>query len=186
MIYKTPKEYYFRLHHIRPRFKNNVEEVLIYMATEVSKIPNLSKSDFILKFDNAIRLFSENVRKTEKTIKNWRTEISSLFGFIEIDSENNTYKSGGIAELLADNQDLVEFFKYFLFTFQYPGGHLKLLSNYKIPEAGINFKPAKFILKLLEIGENNGKRFYINKAELTHCIFNDIRFTARPISFLWI
>jgi hypothetical protein len=182
MMYKTPKEYYFRLHHVRPRFKNNVEEVLIYMATEVSKIPKLNKSDFILKFDNTIRLFSENVRKTEKTIKNWRTEISSLFGFIEVDSENNTYKPGKIAQLLADNQDLVEFFKYFLFTFQYPGGHLKPLETKKYIEAGINFKPAKFILKLLEIGENNGKRFYINKAELTHCIFNDTRFTTGKLS----
>jgi hypothetical protein len=182
MLYKTPKEYYFRLHHVRPRFKNNVEEVLIYMATEISKIPQIKKNEFIQKFDNAIRLFEDNVRKTEKTIKNWRTEISSLFGFIESNKEENIYKSGKITNLLAENQDLVEFFKYFLFTFQYPGGHLKPQETQKCIEAGIKFKPAKFILQLFEIGEKDNKRFYINKAELTHCIFNDLRFTTGQLT----
>ena len=31
--YEIPEEYYFRIHHCRPRFKGNVENVLIYMAT---------------------------------------------------------------------------------------------------------------------------------------------------------
>jgi len=178
MTYKTPEQFYFRVHHIRPRFKNNVEEVLIFMATELSKMKQSEKNDFISSFDNSIRLFQGNAVKEEKTIKNWRTEISSLFGLIE--TEGNMYKPGNIALKLAENQDLVEFFKYFLFRFQYPGGHLKPHETFKFIKAGIRFKPAKFILQLLSEAEKTtgGKRFYLTKAELTHCVFNDLRFTT--------
>ncbi|QQR82992.1 DUF3883 domain-containing protein [Candidatus Peregrinibacteria bacterium] len=182
MKYQTPEQFYFRLHHIRPRFKNNVEEVLIFMATELSKMKPAEKKEFIAKFDGVIRLFPENATKEEKTIKNWRTEISSLFGLVETDGDQ--YKTGHIAFKLAENQDLVEFFKYFLFRFQYPGGHLKPHESVKCINAGIKFKPVQFILKLLEIGEKalatdgGEKRFYLTKAELTHCIFNDLRFTT--------
>lgn len=185
MQYVTPAEHYFRLHHIRPRFKNNVEEVLIFMATELNKFAPSEKGEFIAKFDRAIRLFPENATKEEKTIKNWRTEISSLFWLIEMDDD--TYKTWNMAFKLAENQDLVEFFKYFLYRFQYPGGHLKPHETLKYINAGIKFKPAQFILKILEEWErlialqgwsDNWKRFHFNKAELTHCVFNDLRFTT--------
>ena len=35
--YEIPEKYYFRIYHCRPRFKGNVENVLIYMATEITK-----------------------------------------------------------------------------------------------------------------------------------------------------
>ncbi|MBD5110976.1 MAG: hypothetical protein HDT42_00340 [Ruminococcaceae bacterium] len=38
MMYNIPEEYYFRIHQIRPRFKDDVENVLIYMATEIAKL----------------------------------------------------------------------------------------------------------------------------------------------------
>ena len=46
MIYKIPSEYEFRIHHCRPRFKGNVENVLIYMATEISKIGDAPREKF--------------------------------------------------------------------------------------------------------------------------------------------
>jgi hypothetical protein len=147
------------------------------MATELTKMQPAQKKDFIKNFDRAIRLFQGNSTKEEKTIKNWRTEISSLFGLVE--TEDGMYKPGNIATKLADNQDLVEFFKFFLYKFQYPGGHLKPHETAKFIKAGVKFKPAQFILKLLAEGEQGkDKRFYITKAELTHCIFNDLRFTT--------
>ena len=36
--YRIPSEYYFRIHHVRPRFKGDIENVLIYMAEELTAI----------------------------------------------------------------------------------------------------------------------------------------------------
>ena len=47
--YKIPDEYFFRLHHVRPRFKNDVEEVLLYVATSISEmnIPMLTNCELL-------------------------------------------------------------------------------------------------------------------------------------------
>ena len=79
---------------------------------------------------------------------------------------------------LAKKQDIVEFFKYYLYSFQYPGAHLKVQEISKEIEAGIHFKPAQYILSVLKYAEEStGKRQYITKAEACHCIFNDLRCT---------
>lgn len=178
MKYNIPEEFYFRLHHVRPRFKSNVENVLIYVANGISNIPALPSKEFKKRLNSAIRLFPGNARILQKTIDNWRTEISALFGFIQQDSSGNICRPGKIALKLSKEQDLVQFFKYFLFYFQYPGGHIKPHRVKEQIKAGVKFKPAQYILKLLEVGEKiTGKRFRIDKAELTHCVFNDLRVT---------
>jgi len=79
---------------------------------------------------------------------------------------------------LAEKQDLVQFFKYFLFYFQYPGGHIKSHKLKEVIDKGIKFKPAKYFLRVLEAGEKIlDNRFSINKAEATHFIYNDLRVT---------
>ena len=179
VLYKVPDEHYFRLHHIRPRFKGNVEKVLIFFATEAAEIPELEKGEFIKKLNNAIKLFPGNATKKSKTINNWRTEISSLFGFLVYNTKESKIAPSSIAIKLAKNQDLVEFFKIFLYTFQYPGGHLKSHEVKKCIEAHIRFRPAKYILEVLNAGGRGRRRGgYITKAEATHCIFNDLRVTA--------
>ena len=83
-----------------------------------------------------------------------------------------------MSNILADSGDLVQFFKYYAYKFQYPGGHIK--SNYakQLIDAGVKFKPAQYILKLLHEADSYlGKPLGINKAEATHCIFNDLRVT---------
>jgi len=178
-MYKVPDSFYFRIHHVRPRFKNNIENVLIFLAEEIEKIGTASINDFKLKLNNAIRIFPGNINRTEKTINNWRTEISSLFGFfIELKSQGIT-KAGQRALDLSQKQDLVQFFKTFLYFFQYPGGYIKSHENLKYIEKGISFKPVITILKLLKISEEKtGKRIGITKAEATHLLFNDLRATA--------
>ncbi|WKZ29268.1 MAG: DUF3883 domain-containing protein [Patescibacteria group bacterium] len=182
-IYRVPDEYNFRLHHIRPRFKNDVENVLFFMASEISKITPAPEEDFARELNKAIRRYPGNASKAEKTIDNWRTEITALFGLIEYDGE--IARPGRMANLLAESQDLIEFFRYFLFYFQYPGGHLKPHESLEFIEAGVRFKPAKYLLQVLLdgkkiLGEN--AKFGITKAEATHCIFNDLRVTrdGRP------
>ncbi|RPH31554.1 MAG: DUF3883 domain-containing protein [Bacteroidales bacterium] len=171
-------QYYFRLHQVRPRFKNDIENVLLYVATEISKLETQSLDNFNYLLFNAIRLYTGNATKEAKTIDNWRTEIAALFGFIIEDNINNIGKAGEIAKKLAEEQDLVQFFKYFLFYFQYPGGHIKSYKLKEVIDNEIKFKPAQYFLRVLEAGEKlTGKRFSLNKAEATHFIYNDLRVT---------
>jgi len=176
-MYKVPEEFYFRIHHIRPRFKNNVEDVLLFMANEISKLEPVDNEKFKAELNRALRLYPGNASKKEKTINNWRTEISALFGFIEY--EGNISEPSRMAKLLVENQDLIEFFRYFLFYFQYPGGHLKPRLTAEFIKEGVRFKPARYIIQVLYEGGRlfKNKKFGISKAETTHCIFNDIRVT---------
>lgn len=177
-IYQTPQEYFFRLHHIRPRFKNDVENVLFYMATEIAKLRPEKHEAFKQKLNTTIKLYPGNASKELKTINNWRTEISSLFGLTEYDGDIS--KPGRMALLLSESQDLIEFFRYFLFYFQYPGGHLKPHETLECIKAGIRFKPAKYLMQVMLEGKKlvgESEKFGLTKAEATHCIFNDLRVT---------
>lgn len=53
-IYRTPEKHLYPLHLVRPRFKNNLEDVLFYMAKEINDfngpIDNESLNDIISKF----------------------------------------------------------------------------------------------------------------------------------------
>lgn len=178
-MYTVPKDYFYRIHHIRPRFKNDVENVLFYLASELSRMEPEEHSLFSEKLNVAIRLFPGNNSKTKKTINNWRTEICSLFGFIE--RKGNISKPSRLVSILNKKQDLVEFFRFFLYKFQYPGGHLK---NYEILDSILNkvkFRPVPYILAVMLEGQkllSEGQTFGITKAEATHCIFNDLRVTT--------
>lgn len=176
MIYQVPQEYYFRIHHCRSRFKGDVENILIFMATEISKLSAQYGDIDNEKLNIAIRHYPGNGGKTKKTIDNWRTEISSLFGFFEYAEGKKI--AGDLTKHLAQYQDMVEFFKLFLYKFQYPGAHIDVKELMEQIKAGIHFKPAQYILSVLEYAEKTtGKRQYITKAEACHCIFNDLRCT---------
>jgi hypothetical protein len=173
-MYKTPDEFYMRLHHVRPRFKNDVENVLIFMATEISKIPPLKKEKFKKKVNAAVKNYPGNSEKDDKTINNWRTEISALFGFIAHDGDMDC--CGLRATELSDSGDLIEFFKTFLYTFQYPGAHIKSHEISHQIKSGVSFKPAKTIMQILRSGETKtNKRAWITKSEACHMIFSDLR-----------
>lgn len=175
-MYEVPAPYFCRLHHVRSRFKNDVENVLIFMASEIVRIGEQPTSDFMERLTRAIHLYPGNGSKEDKTIANWRTEISSLLGLVEFDGVSA--RPSALSHRLNDNQDLLEFFRYFLFYFQYPGGHLKPHESARLISLGVQFKPAKYLLQVLLAGEEKtGQRFGITKAEATHCIFNDLRVT---------
>jgi len=174
MEYSTPKEYLIRLHHVRPRFKNDIENILVYMASEISKIPAQSKKKFANVVNEAVKRYPGNSGKSMDTINNWRTEISSLFGFIEHDG--NTDLCGLRARELSDTGDLVRLFKSFLYTFQYPGAHIRTDKIKTQIINGVKFKPAKHILQILKFGEEKvGCRVWLTKGEACHMIFNDLR-----------
>ena len=185
-MYTIPSEYYFRIHHVRPRFKGNIENVLIYLASEISKLQPMCEEDFKTQVNSAIKKFPGNAMLVDKTINNWRTEISALFGFII--TSNGISRPGLRASELADDEDLVECFKKFLYFFQYPGGHNKPHETARMIKSGIKFKPCSYILKILRHAESvTGKRCSITKAETTHCIFNDLRCTRdnQDVALVW-
>lgn len=174
--YRIPEKYFFRLHHVRPRFKNDVEEVLLYVANSISQMEVLPVNDFNEALNRVLFGFKKNATLSSKTIDNWRTEISALFAFIQED--NGKLMPSYTAIRLANNQYLDEFFNYFLYSFQYPGGHIKAHNVIKQIEAGVRFKPCQFILRLLQEGEKlTGKPFNITAEELTQCAFFDLRVT---------
>lgn len=177
-MYKIPDEYRLDLHHVRPRFKNDVENVLFYIASICKNIKVTDTQSYNEQIYNAIKLYPGNEDSKRKTINNWRTEIAALFGFYIEDKISRTTRTGTMSNILADSGDLIQFFKYYAFKFQYPGGHVK--SNYakELIDAGVRFKPAQYILKVLHEADSYlGRPLGISKAEATHCIFNDLRVT---------
>jgi Ca2+-binding EF-hand superfamily protein len=156
------------------------------MAQAIANMDEMDEEEFADKLNALIYIFPGNYNKTLKTINNWRTEISSLFGFFIFDE--GKVKPGLRAKELAKNEDLVESFKVFLYNFQYPGGHIKAHEVCKLIEEGVHFKPAQYILRLLRYAEEfEKKRAYITKPEFTHCIMNDLRCTRdnQDVSEAW-
>ncbi len=185
-MYKIPDEYFFRIHHVRPRFKGDIEKVLIYMAEELTYVGEKPVDQFVNYIHNAIYRYPGNANKKLTPIANWRTEISALFGFIE--HTEDTDKPGRRAIELAQKQDLVESFKIFLYNFQYPGAHIKPKDVLEQVEMGVHFKPAQYILRLLKYAnKDGGNSIGITKFEVCHCIFNDLRVTRDndDVSITW-
>jgi len=186
--YEVPNEYWHRIHFVRPRFKNNIEKVLLYMANECCRIPKLPCNEYSEKYFNAIRRFPGNIDLAEKTLQNWRTEIPALFGFYTEDKESGYTETSRMASFLHEQQDLPQFFRLFLYSFQFPGGHMKPQDLKDIIYHNIRFKPAKTIIQVLLEGnkilaaKGQEKEMSISAEEATYCIFNDIRVTSGKVS----
>lgn len=177
-IYQIPDEYFFRLHHVRPRFKSNVEEVLLYVANSISDLHTLPEKEFNEQLNAVLRNFGKNQTAKQKTINNWRTEIAALFSFIQ-ETETGKLFPSLMAKRLAENQYLDEFFNYFLYTFQYPAGHNKNHAVIEQIQKGIQFQPCKFILQIFQAAcELSDKPFSLTAEELTQCAYFDLRVTA--------
>lgn len=187
-FYVVPKEYWHRIHFVRPRFKSNIENVLLYMANECCKIPRCSCQEYSDRYFKAIRMFPGNIGMADKTLHNWRTEIPALFGFYNEDKLSDITETSNMAKFLHEKQDLTQFLRLFLMSFQFPGGHMKPQDTRDIICLNIRFKPAQFIIKVLLEGNkllaknDSNKEMSISAEEATYCIFNDIRVTNGSVS----
>ena len=187
-FYVVPTEYWHRIHFVRPRFKSNIENVLLYMANECCKIPRCSCQEYSDRYFNAIRMFPGNIGMADKTLHNWRTEIPALFGFYNEDKLSDITETSNMAKFLHEKQDLTQFLRLFLMSFQFPGGHMKPQDTRDIICLNIRFKPAQFIIKVLLEGNkllaknDSDKEMSISAEEATYCIFNDIRVTSGSVS----
>lgn len=186
--YQIPDKYWFRIHFVRPRFKSNIENVLLYMANECCRIPQCSCSEYNQKYLNAIKMFPGNIDMTKKTLDNWRTEIPALFGFYKEYKDADITETSQMAVFLHENQDLTQFLRLFLYSFQFPGGHMRAVDVKDIIYNNIRFKPARTIIQVLLAGnailseQNSSKEMSMSAEEATYCIFNDIRVTSGTIS----
>lgn len=186
--YQIPDKYWFRIHFVRPRFKSNIENVLLYMANECCRIPQCSCSEYNQKYLNAIKMFPGNIGMTKKTLDNWRTEIPALFGFYKEDKDADITETSQMAVFLHENQDLTQFLRLFLYSFQFPGGHMKAVDVKDIIYNNIRFKPARTIIQVLLAGntilseQDSSKEMSMSPEEATYCIFNDIRVTSGKVS----
>lgn len=185
--YRVPDNAWLPLHFVRPRFKNNIENVLLGMAAACCRIKKDTCESFAHRLNAAIKAFPGNIDKTVKTINNWRTETPALFTFYVEDKETGITRSTHLAETLYEKQDLVQFFKQFLYSFQFPGGHIKPNEVNKLIKNNVKFKPAGFILKVLIAGNNllvneNKKKMTLTAEEAAYCIFNDLRVTSGRMS----
>ncbi|MEE0950630.1 MAG: DUF3883 domain-containing protein [Paludibacteraceae bacterium] len=187
-FYRVPDEFWYRIHFVRPRFKSNIENVLLYMAKECCRIPDCSCEDYSRRYFNAIRSFPGNVDMSTKTLNNWRTGIPALFGFYQEDKQLDITRTSAMAKFLHEQQDLPQFLRFFLYSFQFPGGHLKPQDLKDVIYHNIRFKPAKSIIQVLMEGnkilssDGDSREMSISAEEATYCVFNDIRFTNGTIS----
>ncbi|MEF1285842.1 DUF3883 domain-containing protein [Vibrio sp. M250220] len=173
--YKIKEVNLLPLHMVRPRFKNNIENVLFYMAKEITSFSGAIDGQVL---DNMISNFPGNSHLVEKTLANWRTEISALFGLMQYEDGFGYYASS-ISKRLSEKEDLIEFFKNFAMKIQFPNGMLKPHVNKKLIESGVDFAPLSFVVNLLNILKEVGvSESYITKDELTYVIFDDLRFTT--------
>ena len=186
--YQIPDKFWFRIHFVRPRFKSNIENVLLYMANECCRIPRCSCSEYNKRYFNAIKMFPGNIGMTRKTLDNWRTEIPALFGFYKENKETDITETTQMAVFLHENQDLTQFLRLFLYLFQFPGGHMKAVDVKDIIYNNIKFKPARILIQVLLAGnsilseQDSYKEMSISAEEATYCIFNDIRVTSGTVS----
>ena len=175
--YAVPPQHFFRLHHSRPRFKTDVESVLLFVAESISMVGVQEQQHFATELNAILRTYPGNAKKSEKTINNWRTEIAALFSMVR--TEDGQSEASRNAIHLAESGDLIEFFRSFVLTFQYPGGHVAPQTVAEMINHGVQFHPGKFVIRLLQHGTGEaGKSFGVTAAELTHLAFNDLRVTA--------
>lgn len=175
-MYTTPPEFRLPLHHVRPRFKEDLEGVLMFFSDSVARIGKCKSPLFNRRLDACLHEYPGNATKSKKTMANWRTEISALFSLVRHDGDNEAPSRRCLE--LAERRDLPEAFRKFLYTFQYPGGHLRPDYAAELVQSGVKFKPVQTILNVFKAGNTpGGNSFCLSRGEVCHCIFNDLRVT---------
>lgn len=169
-----PSEHY-RLHFSRARFIEQMDEHFVRLCTLLAQKHSWEHRNAASFFLPQLRLFPNLAGQTEKTVKNYFTEVTSLFSFYTLSGEAATVGDNAIR--LADTQDVVDFFVNHLLRFQFPNGHLK--RNFVLDQVGrgIRFKPGNYFVRLLLEGQRlvgPSKAFGISPYEATWFGTNDL------------
>ncbi len=175
-IYSTPPVHSFRFPLNKPKWKSNPEAVLFRISESICKLPDAPTKEFSNSLRELISEYPEIPTGDDKTIDNWKTEIPTGFGLTQI--KDNISTASKLSLMLAENQDLVSFFKCYVTKFQFPNGINKEYKTCEIIRAGIKFKPAELFLNAIkQLIKNNKEAGYLTKNEATFVLLNDKRFT---------
>jgi hypothetical protein len=178
-MYQTPEQHFLRHAFPRGRMLTQIEDDLTIFVQFITSLSHNKKADFESKFDAQ---YSALHAVSEKTIKNHRTEMVSLFG-LTIETEDGFVEASTRASLLVDTQNFQLFFKTFCHRFQFPNAINKSQETIKQLEQNVKFKPAPFILQLLkEADAKYGNGFKITGSEISNLIFNDLRVTRGEVT----
>ncbi len=163
----------------RGRILSQVEDELAILTQFIVHFSPRDKDEF----DKLIDAEYAKLRSvSEKSIRNYRTEMTKLFGLITVGADGVVHPSSRTM-LLVESQNFPLFFKTFCHRFQFPNGINKAQETVKQINAHIHFKPAKFILDLFVLGEEKcGSSFSLNGNEVSNLVFNDVRVTSGNIS----
>jgi len=176
MLYITPKEFRLDLHFPRSRFSREFEDRLVLFANKIVELGTTNKNTFATTIDNYFATINSEPLQ-EKTLANQRTEMIRLFGLAKY--VGDYVIPGNRTVLLVKNQDIPRFFKSVCNRFQYPNGINKNHDTLNYLQAGIRFKPAQYVIKLLREGQKlTGKTYAITAKEIAYFVFNDLRVTA--------
>lgn len=174
--YKTPAEHRLLLHFSKSRFNRRFEDTLLRLAEKLSELPPLPVAEF--KKEMTTFLSAQlGQHLSDKAIANNITEPTRLFGLV-VYQENNVFV-GDRTINLAKDQDVPSFFKSLCYRFQFPNGINKIQVIEELVAAGVRFKPAQYIIKLLRAGgEKTGRTFAVTAQEVAQLVFNDKRVTV--------
>ena len=177
--YTIPDKYYYRCTFPRGRMLSKLEDDLTIFVQLILQGAHQKKVDFEKKFDQEYaRLHALN----EKTIKNRRTEMISLYGLTQT-TEDGYVEPSKMSLVLSESQDFYLFFKLFCLKFQFPNCINKSNATIEQISKDVKFKPAKFILELLTLGvKKHGWDFSVSSNEISSLVFNDIRVTSGKIN----
>ena len=178
MVHQPPKEYFLRSAFPRGRMLSHIEDDLTILAQLIARYEASPKE----KFDENIdREYAKLRSASAKSIKNYRTEMTKLFGLVVVD-EGGIVEASSRTATLIETQNFHLFFKSFCNRFQFPNCINKPQETVKQLEAGVKFKPAKFILRLFLLGiKQCGETFSLNGNEISNLVFNDLRVTTGQV-----
>lgn len=169
----------FRCAIIRGKAQAELDNLLPYYASVISKICPTSKANFETFFNQELaQLLGEET--TEKTLDNHRTEIAGkLFGMYYIDNEKVVHISERTLKLLEDN-DQPAFFKDLCLKMQFPSGMNR--KDYVLPllHSGISIRQLCFLIAVLK--ECNNLEIFLNLKQIGYYILNSKSVLTREAS----
>lgn len=175
MMYKIPEDQFLRCAFPRGRIISQIEDELTILVDLIIKYSELEKGEFDSKIDTE---YTKLKSATPKTIKNLRTEMTTLFGLTSTGIDKRIIATRRTS-LLFDTQNFPLFFKTFCNRFQFPNCVNKSQETNAQINAGVRFKPAKFILELFHAGnEQLGNNFTLNASEVSNLVFNNLLVTT--------
>lgn len=177
--YTISADNYYRCAFPRGRMLSKLEDDLSIFVQLIFQKSHSKEADFEKGFDEE---YGKLHSLEEKTIKNHRTEMISLYGLTQT-SQDGYVEPSKMSRVLSETQDFYLFFKLFCLKFQFPNCINKPQITIEEINKGVRFKPAKFILQLMSLGvKKYGWDFSVSSGEISSLVFNDLRVTSGKIN----